>query len=69
MALKVLKARKGDTYGFGYTGILIDQCQTENELPAFISNALLTINEQLNDEAELDLEDVVLASNVAELEE
>ena len=69
LALKVLKARKGDTYGFGYTGILIDQCQTENELPAFISNALLTINEQLNDEAELDLEDVFLASDVAELEE
>ncbi|MCS4484015.1 ATP-binding protein [Gleimia sp. 6138-11-ORH1] len=54
LALEVLKARKGDAYGFGYTGILIDQCQSEDELPAFIRDALLSINEQLNDEIELE---------------
>lgn len=44
---KVLKARKGDSYGFGYAGILIDQCQDEKELPAFIRDALLTIDDYL----------------------
>jgi hypothetical protein len=57
LAAKVLKARKGDAFGFGYTGTLIEQCETEAELPAFIHDALLTINEQLQDEPELILDD------------
>ena len=44
---KVLKARKGDSYGFGYAGILIEQCQDEEELPPFIRDALLFIDEYL----------------------
>lgn len=44
---KVLKARKGDSYGFGYAGILIEQCQDEEELPPFIRDALLSIDEYL----------------------
>ncbi|MDQ0029383.1 hypothetical protein [Arthrobacter bambusae] len=57
LAAKVLKARRGDNFGFGYTGILIDQCQAESELPAFIRDALLTIDEQLGADVELDLDD------------
>lgn len=57
LAAKVLKARKGDNFGFGYTGILIDQCQAESELPAFIRDALLTIDEQLGADVELVLDD------------
>ncbi len=57
VAAKVLKARKGDNFGFGYTGILIDQCQSEADLPAFIRDALLVIDEQLSAEAELALDD------------
>ena len=44
---KVLKARKGDSYGFGYAGILIEQCQDEEELPPFVRDALLSIDEHL----------------------
>jgi len=44
---KVLKARKGDSYGFGYAGILIEQCQDEEELPPFVRDALLSIDEYL----------------------
>lgn len=69
LAVKVLKARKGDAFGFGYTGTLIEQCQTEDELPAFIRNALLTINEQLQDEPELILDDTQSATGSAEPEE
>ncbi len=58
LAAKVLKARKGDAFGFGYTGTLIEQCQNESELPAFIRDALLAIDEQLRGEPELVLEDV-----------
>lgn len=53
---KVLKARKGDGFGFGYTGTLIEQCQSEDELPDFIRDALIAIDEQLGDEPELDLD-------------
>lgn len=64
LAVKVLKARKGDAFGFGYTGTLIEHCKTEAELPAFIREALLTINEQLQDEP-----DLILDGDVAEPEE
>lgn len=69
LAAKVLKARKGDAFGFGYTGMLIEQCQTETELPDFIRDALLTINEQLQDEPELVLDDAAASAGVAEPEE
>ena len=69
LAVKVLKARKGDAFGFGYTGTLIEQCQTEDELPAFIRDALLTINEQLQDESELILDDAQSATGSTEPEE
>ena len=47
LAQKVLKARKGDSYGYGYAAILIEQCQSENELPSFIRYALLYIDRYL----------------------
>ncbi|NLS08640.1 AAA family ATPase [Nesterenkonia sp. MY13] len=59
LAIKVLKARKGDAFGFGYTDIFVGQCQTEADLPDFIRDALLAINEQLQDEPELILDDAV----------
>ena len=65
----MLKARKGDAYGFGYTGTLIEQCQTEADLPAFIRDALLTINKQLQDEPELALDDAATQAGAAEPEE
>ncbi|WP_434615668.1 ATP-dependent nuclease [Arthrobacter sp. A5] len=57
LTAKVLKARKGDAFGFGYTGTLIEQCQTEADLPAFIRNALLVIDQQLAHEPELALDE------------
>ena len=69
LAEKVLKARKGDAFGFGYTGTLIEQCQTEADLPAFIRNALLAINEQLQDESELVQDDAAAPAGAAEPEE
>lgn len=47
LAQKVLKARKGDSYGYGYAAILIEQCQSENELPSFIRYVLLYIDRYL----------------------
>ena len=47
LAQKVLKARKGDSYGYSYAAILIEQCQSENELPSFIRYALLYIDRYL----------------------
>lgn len=47
LAQKVLKARKGDSHGHGYAAILIEQCQSENELPRFIREALLYIDKFL----------------------
>ena len=69
LAARVLKARKGDAFGFGYTGTLIEQCQTEADLPVFIRNALLAINEQLQDESELVLDDAAAPAGAAEPEE
>lgn len=69
LAAKVLEARKGDAFGFGYTGMLIEQCRTEADLPAFIRDALLTINKQLQDEPELALDDAATQAGAAEPEE
>lgn len=43
IASKVLKARKGDAWG--YAALLIDQCQGRSELPRFLVDALDRINE------------------------
>lgn len=48
LAQKVLEVRKGDSYGYGYAATLIEQCQSENELPPFIRDALLYIDRYLN---------------------
>lgn len=71
LAAKVLKARKGDAFGFGYTGVLIEQCKAEAELPGFIRDALVVINEQLQYAPEflLDDEDTVSQSTAAEPED
>jgi putative ATP-dependent endonuclease of OLD family len=45
MTLAVLKARKGDAWG--YAALLIAECQAEDDLPAFVSNALLEIDAKL----------------------
>ena len=47
LAQKVLKSRKGDSYSHGYAAILIEQCQSEDELPSFIRDALLYIDRYL----------------------
>lgn len=57
LAANVLKARKGDNFGFGYTGTLIEQCHNEDELPSFIRDALLAIDEQLRDDPEIALDE------------
>lgn len=62
LAADVLKVRKGDAFGFGYTGVLIEKCQTEADLPTFIRDALLTINKQLEDESELTLDDTAASA-------
>lgn len=43
IASKVLKARKGDAWG--YAALLIEQCQDRRELPPFLVDALDRINE------------------------
>ncbi len=47
LAINVLKARKGDAYGPGYSAILISHCQTADELPATIRGILETIHKAL----------------------
>lgn len=46
LATKVLKARKGDAYG--YAAMLIGQCQNVDELPATIREILVAIHKALN---------------------
>lgn len=46
LAIKVLKARKGDAHG--YAAILIAQCQDANELPATLREILETIHKTLD---------------------
>lgn len=57
LAVSVLKARKGDNYGLGYAAMLIDQCQTEADLPAFIRDSLIAIDQDLGNVPELVLVD------------
>jgi putative ATP-dependent endonuclease of OLD family len=45
LAFKVLKARKGD--GFAYGALFVEQCQTVNELPEFLTKVLREIEEAL----------------------
>lgn len=45
IALKTLKARKGDAYG--YAALLIEGCQSRDDLPEFLVAALERINEVL----------------------
>ncbi|HEY0280153.1 MAG TPA: hypothetical protein VGC32_17960 [Solirubrobacterales bacterium] len=45
VAFNALKARKG--HGYGYAALLIEQCQTEDDLPQFLRTVLLTIDERL----------------------
>lgn len=45
LALKVLKARKGDAYG--YAALLVGQCATADELPKTIREILTTIHKEL----------------------
>lgn len=49
-AFNALKARKG--HGYGYAALLIEQCQTEAELPEFLRTVLLTIDETLRNLSE-----------------
>ena len=50
VAFNALKARKG--HGYGYAALLIEQCQTEAELPEFLRTVLLTIDEKLRNLSE-----------------
>jgi putative ATP-dependent endonuclease of OLD family len=45
IAFKVLKARKGDAWG--YAAMVMDHCETEEEIPEFIREVLTTIDEFL----------------------
>jgi putative ATP-dependent endonuclease of OLD family len=54
VAIKVLVHRKGEFYG--YAAALIQQCQTEDELPAFVRDVLIAIDEDLAASPELALE-------------
>ena len=56
LACQVLKVRKGDNYGEGYAAMLIDQCQSEAELPEFIREALIAIDQDLTNTPELVLD-------------
>jgi putative ATP-dependent endonuclease of OLD family len=46
LATKVLKARKGDAYG--YAAMMISQCQHADQLPATIREILETIHKALS---------------------
>jgi putative ATP-dependent endonuclease of OLD family len=52
LTLRVLKARKGDSWG--YAALLTSECQAEDELPEFLSTMLLNIDERLNALSEAD---------------
>jgi putative ATP-dependent endonuclease of OLD family len=54
LATKVLIARKGEAYA--YAAVLIEQCQSENELPMFVRDVLIAIDEGLHGQPELDLQ-------------
>ncbi|MEV3935631.1 AAA family ATPase [Glycomyces sp. NPDC049804] len=71
LAAKVLKARKGDNFGSGYTSILIEKCETEDDLPDFIRDALIKIDADLKVEPELSLNEEAAAepADVADIQE
>lgn len=48
---KVLKARKGEAYA--YAAVLIEHCETEDELPSELVDILLTIDAELRGEPEV----------------
>jgi len=56
LALEVLKARKGDAYG--YTALFIRQCQSGDELPATIKKVLLEIDAAMKPPAPKEDEDL-----------
>jgi|APMI01.1.fsa_nt_gi putative ATP-dependent endonuclease of OLD family len=53
LAFKVLKARKGEA--FGYAAMLIEQCKTEAELPQELVEILLAIDAELQAQPEIEL--------------
>lgn len=53
LTFKVLKARKGEA--FGYAAMLIEQCETEEELPKELVDILLAIDANLQAEPEVAL--------------
>jgi putative ATP-dependent endonuclease of OLD family len=52
LAFDVLKARKGE--GYGYAGLLVEECQTEGELPVTIVELLDAVNATLSPTPEPD---------------
>jgi len=50
IAFAVLKARKGDAWG--YAAMLVEHCATDAELPEFLRTVLLKINEFLSEAPE-----------------
>ena len=56
LALEVLKARKGDAYG--YTALFIRQCQSGDELPATIKKVLMEIDAAMKPPAPKEDEDL-----------
>ena len=50
VAMKVLKARKGDAWG--YAAMLIEQCETEDEIPEFLRDIVAHIDNALAPAAE-----------------
>ncbi|WP_068182337.1 AAA family ATPase [Mycobacterium sp. UM_CSW] len=54
LAFKVLKARKGEA--FAYAAVLIEQCETEADLPPELITILITIDDELRAEPEEPIE-------------
>ncbi len=54
LAFKVLKDRKGEAYA--YAAVLIEQCETEDELPRELVTVLLAIDQDLGATSEIELE-------------
>lgn len=48
LAVKVLKARKGDSYGHGYAAMLIGHCNTADELPETVRTILEEIHKAVS---------------------
>lgn len=63
LVFKVLKARKGEAYA--YAAMLVDQCETEEELPIELVSILAAIDEDLRSETE----NLITASPAPEMPE